>query len=262
MQVEPANVLFSSLADGAPEVMSLELDVSWNSTSLNASIQAATPEPSPEAMSSKSSIHHVVVDTDEKTVFAPDQLNASVGDTILFTPVNVGAHIAQMSLDRSCQADDSLSAVNFSRLMIPYLVTMKDPAWFYCPSSQQGCAPHGKGRGIFSLNPSDRHTVDDSTTTSVPQASSTSTPQTSSLLRTGNIPAASVLTAVPSLGVWPTSNSTWATNESIWATGAPRPGARPSGLSFSGRAATKEVSRGAVSALITYYYVIGILYCR
>ncbi len=251
MQAEPANVLFSSLADGTPEVMSLELDVSWNSTSFNASIQATTPEPSPEAMSSESSIHHVVVDTDEKTVFAPGQLNASVGDTILFTPVNLGAKIAQMSLDRSCQVDDSLSAVNFSRLMIPYLVTTDDPAWFYCPSSQQGCAPYGKGRGIFSLNPSDRHT--DSDTTSAPQASSTSTPQTSSLLRTGNIPAASVLTAVPSLGVWPTSNSKWATNNSIWATGAPRPGARPSGFSFSGRATTKEESRGVVSALITYY---------
>jgi len=59
LQVEPANVLFSSLADGTPEVTSLGLDVSWNSTSLNASIQATTPEPSPEAVSSESSIHHV-----------------------------------------------------------------------------------------------------------------------------------------------------------------------------------------------------------
>jgi plastocyanin len=259
MQIERANVLFSSHVDGAPEVMSFELDVSWNSTSLNASIQTTTPEASPEAMSSNSSIHHVVVDRDEKTVFTPNPLKASVGDTILFTPVNLGDHIVQISLDRPCQAVDSLSAVNFSRLMIPYMVTTEDPVWFYCPSPQQACAPRGKDRGIFSLNPSYRHTVNDGTTTSVAQGDSTSTPKTSSLLRTGNGPAASVLTAVPSLGMWPTSNNTWAMNSSIWATGAPRPGARPSGLSFSGRAANKEVSRGVVSLLITYYYLIGIL---
>jgi len=252
MQVEPANILLSSHADSAPEVLSFELDVSWNSTSLNASMQTTTLEYSSEAMSSNSSIHHIVVDTDVKTVFTPNQLNASVGDTILFTPVNLRDHIAQISLDRPCQANDLLSAVNFSRLMIPYLVTTDNPAWFYRPSPQQDCALRDKDRGIFSLNPSNRHSVNDSATTSVAQAISTSASRTSGLSWTGNGPAASVLTAVPSLGIWPTNNS-------IWATGVPSPGIRPSGASFSGRAAMKEVSRGMVSLLITYYYVIGIL---
>ncbi len=180
MQVEPANILLSSHVDSAPEVLSFELDVSWNSTSFNASMQT-TLEYSPEAMSSNSSIHHIVVDTDVKTVFTPNQLNASVDDTILFTPVNLRDHIAQISLDRPCQANDLLSAVNFSRLMIPYLVTTDNPAWFYRPSPQQDCALRDKDRGIFSLNPSNRHSVNDSVTTSVAQAISTSAPQTSDL---------------------------------------------------------------------------------
>lgn len=209
-------------------------------------------------MSFHSSIHHILVGTDEETVFTPNQLNASVGDTILFTPVNLEDHIVRISLDRPCQADDSLSAVNFSRLIFPYLVTTANPAWFYRPSAQQDCPPHDKRRGIFSLNPSSGHPTRNGTKASVTQANSTRVAQTSGLLRTGDGPAASMLTAAPSSGTWPTSNSTSATNSSIWATGIPNPKVRPSGLSFSGRAATKEISRGAVSLLVFCYCVTAI----
>ncbi len=128
MQIEPANILLSNHVDSALEVLSFELDVSWNSTSFNVSMQATTLESSSEAMSSNSFIHHIVVDIDVKTVFTPNQLNASVDDIILFTSVNLRNHIAQTSLDRPCQADDLLSAVNFFRLMIPYLITTDNSA--------------------------------------------------------------------------------------------------------------------------------------
>ena len=162
-------------------MLSFELNVSWNSTSFNASMQTTTLESSSEAMSSDSSIHHIVVDIDVKTVFTSNQLNAFVDDIILFTPVNLRNHIAQISLDRPCQADDLLSAVNFSRLMISYLITTDNSAWFYRPSPQQNCALRDKDREIFSLNPSNRHSVNDSATTSVAQVISTSASRTSGL---------------------------------------------------------------------------------
>lgn len=258
MQAEPANVLASSHANPAPEALSLKLAVSWNSTSLNASIQTTTPDSIQEAMLANSSIHQVVVNTDEERVFIPNQLNASVGDTVLFTPMDLGDRIFRIASDRPCQAGDSLSAINFSRLMFPYLVTTEDPTWFSCPPPQQDCAPRGNRREIFSLNPSNRDTANTSNTASATQMNSRSPPQTPGLSQTGTDPAV-VITAVPSLGMWPTSNGTSAMNSSIWATGVPSPGAQPSGTSFSGRAATTEISRGVLSLLIAYHYVIGIL---
>ena len=141
-------------------------------------MQATTLESSSEAMSSNSSIHHIVVDIDVKTVFTSNQLNAFVNDIILFISVNLRDHIAQTSLDRPCQADDLLSAVNFFRLMISYLITTDNSAWFYRSSSQQDCALRDKDRGIFSLNSSNRHSVNDSATASVAQAISTSASRT------------------------------------------------------------------------------------
>ena len=238
-------------------MISFKLDVSWNSTSLNASIQTLTPEPHLETISFNSSIHHIIVGAGERAGFSPNQLNASIGDTILFTPVKLGDSIAQVSLDQNCQVDGSLSPLNFSRLIFPYLVTTEDLVWFYRAVPQRDYAPRGKDLGIFTVNPSNRHTVNTSTRTSVAPTNFTSVPQASSLLRTGNGPVASVLTMAPSIGEWLINNSTSATNSSIWATSAPHPGARPSGTSFFGRAATKEVSRSVVSLLITYYYIIG-----
>ena len=91
-------------------------------------MQTTTLESSSEAMSLNSLIHHIVVDIDVKTVFTLNQLNAFVNDIILFISVNLRNHIAQISSDRLCQADDSLSAVNFFRLMISYLITMNNSA--------------------------------------------------------------------------------------------------------------------------------------
>ena len=79
-------------------------------------------------MSSNSSIHHIVVDTERESVFTPNQLNADAGDTILIIPVSVRDRVAQTSIDRPCGAGDSTNAVNISRLMFPYLIVTVHPA--------------------------------------------------------------------------------------------------------------------------------------
>ena len=57
-------------------------------------------------------------------MFAPDTL---IGDTVLFTPVNLGNLISRIVLGRPYQPEDSLRAVYFSKLMSPYLVTNEEP---------------------------------------------------------------------------------------------------------------------------------------
>ncbi len=252
MQIESANILLSSHVDSTSEMLSFELNVSWNSTSLNVSMQTTTLEYSSEAMSLNSLIHHIVVDINVKTVFTSNQLNAFVDDIILFISVNLRDHIAQISLDRLCQANDLLSAVNFFRLMISYLITMNNSAWFYRSSSQQNCALRDKDREIFSLNSSNRHSVNDSVTTSVAQAISTSASRTFNLSWTENESIASVLIAISSLNIWSTNNS-------IWAIDVSSSEIRSSETSFSDRAAMKKVFKDMISLLIIYYYVIEIL---
>ncbi len=174
MQIKSANILLNSHVDSALEMLSFELNVSWNSTSFNVSMQTTTLESSSEAMSLNSLIHHIIVDIDVKTVFTSNHLNAFVDDIILFISMNLRDHIAQIFLNRLCQADDLLSAVNFFRLMISYLITMNNSAWFYRLSSQQNYALRDKDREIFSLNSSNHHSVNNSVTTSVAQIISTS----------------------------------------------------------------------------------------
>lgn len=232
--------------------------MSWNSIGLNASIQTTTLEPS-QAMHANSSIHQVVVDTGKERVFVPNRLKASVGDTVLFTPVSLGDRIFRIASDHSCQANDSLSAINFSRLMFPYLVTTGDPAWFSCPQAQQDCAPSGNRRDVFTLNPSNHDTDNTSTTAKATQMDPTSPPRISSLSQIRTDAAVSVVTAGPSLGVWPTSNGTPAINSSIRAPSVPSPKGQPSGSLFSGRAATTELPRGVLSLYIAYHFVMRML---
>ena len=101
--------------------MSFELDV--KPTGFNVSIQTMISESYSKAMTYNSSIHRVIVDANKKNIFSPQRLKASVGDTILFTSVEIQNRIAQVCQDQRCQADDSLSLLNFSRLTFSYLVT-------------------------------------------------------------------------------------------------------------------------------------------
>lgn len=237
-----------------PKALSFEVDITWNSTSVNTSMQTIKPlAAAPGPIYSTSVIHQVVIDKDKKTLFTPDQLSASIGDIIVFTPVDLGDTVAQATLDWPCQAQVVLSAVNFSRLMYPYLVTTQNPAWFYSSSHQQDCALGGSDQRTFSLNPSDRHLVNVSTTSSGIPTASTSSSEAPGMVWTGYGGSTGLaLTATPSLGTWPM-------NFSIWATGAPSATAQPSRISFPGRASAKEVSRGMIYFFLSYCYVIGIL---
>jgi len=83
-----------------PKALSFEVNITWNSTSVNTSMQtmkllAAAPEP----ISSTSVIYQVVIDKDKKTLFTPDQLSAFTGDIIVFTSVNLDDTVAQATLD-------------------------------------------------------------------------------------------------------------------------------------------------------------------
>lgn len=149
------------------------MNITWNSTSVNTSMQtmkslAAASGP----ISSTSVIHQVVIDKDRKTLFTSDQLSAFIDDIIVFTSMNLDDTVAQATLDWPCQAQVVLSAVNFFRLMYSYLVTTQNPAWFYSSSHQQDCALGDSDQRTFSLNPSDRHLINVSTTLSgIPTAS-------------------------------------------------------------------------------------------
>lgn len=112
-----------------------------------------TPKPSPKAIFANSLVYQVIINPDEKTVFMPVILNAFIGNTILFTFVNFGSHISRIILDRFCQINNSLNAINFLKLIFFYLVITADPTWFICPLPQQDCEFSGKRKDFFSLNP-------------------------------------------------------------------------------------------------------------
>ncbi len=252
MQIKSVNILLNSHVNSTSEMLSFELNVSWNSTSLNVSMQTTTLKYSSEAMSLNSLIHHIIVNIDVKTVFTSNQLNAFINDIIMFISMNFKDHITQISLNWFCQANDLLSAVNFFRLMISYLITTNNSAKFYRSSSQQNCALRDKDREIFSLNSSNHHSVNDNVTTSVAQTISTSASRTFDLSWTENESITLMLITISFLNIWSTNNNIWAINVSsseIWSSEA----------LFSDRAAMKKVSRNIIFLLIIYYYVIEIL---
>lgn len=119
--------------------------------------------------------------------------------------------------------------------------------------------PYNKRKGFFSLNLFIRAPVNNGIIVSAKPGNSTNITRISGLLRTKDSLAASVLITVLSLGIWLTNNNISVINNSIWVTGILSPGARPLRISFSGRATRKEISRGVVLLLITYYYIIKIL---
>lgn len=230
-----------SHADSVPEAISLELDVSWNSTGLNISMQTTILEPPPEAMFYNLSIHRVIVDADEKTLFSPNQLKAPVGDTIFFTPVKPGDRVARVFSNQTCQTDGSLSPVNFSRLILPYLVTSEAPVRF--------CRLEGGLASLFTLNPSHRHVINLSAVASV------ALPNHGGVVPISAVSPIALFTTAPSVGVEPFGNSTPFRNSSIWATGTSHM-VRPSAVPFLGSASTKNISK-SICALLTAFYCAG-----
>jgi len=59
-------------------------------------------KPAPGPISSTSVIHQVIINKDKKTLFTPNQVIASIGDIIVFTPVDRGDTVAQATLNWPC----------------------------------------------------------------------------------------------------------------------------------------------------------------
>ena len=109
--------------------------------------------PESEPMGPASLVHQIFVDSLRPRVFDPTQLNAAVGDVILFTPANIRDQVVHVPPGLPCQADTIISSVNFSRLLYPYLVTTRQPQRFSCPSLPRNCSLEKRDTVVFNLNP-------------------------------------------------------------------------------------------------------------
>ncbi|MCJ1426603.1 hypothetical protein MMC29_004506 [Sticta canariensis] len=104
--------------------------------------------------------HHVKVGTfDGKVQFVPDNVNAEVGDVVLYDFLKLSHSLTQSEFLTPCTYNggfdtglNQMNPQNVSGLfVIPFEVTTKKPQWFYC--KQQGHC--GKGM-VFGLNPGDK----------------------------------------------------------------------------------------------------------
>lgn len=107
--------------------------------------------------------HHVKVGTfDGKVQFVPNNVNAEIGDVVLYDFLKQSHSLTQSEFLTPCTYnggfDTGLHQVNSKNVsglfVIPFEVTTKKPQWFYC--KQQGPPNHcGKGM-VFGLNPGNK----------------------------------------------------------------------------------------------------------
>ena len=107
--------------------------------------------------------HHVQVGTfDGKVQFIPNNVNAEIGDLVLYDFLKMSHSLTQSEFLTPCTYnggfDTNLNQVNPQNIsglfVIPFEVTTKKPQWFYC--KQQGPPNHcGKGM-VFGLNPGNK----------------------------------------------------------------------------------------------------------
>ncbi|MCJ1470138.1 hypothetical protein MMC07_008783 [Pseudocyphellaria aurata] len=107
--------------------------------------------------------HHVQVGTfDGQVQFIPNNVNAEIGDVVLYDFLKQSHSLTQSEFLTPCTYnggfDTGLNQVNPQNVsglfVIPFEVTTKKPQWFYC--KQQGPPNHcGKGM-VFGLNPGNK----------------------------------------------------------------------------------------------------------
>ena len=107
--------------------------------------------------------HHVQVGTfNGKVQFIPNNVNAEIGDVVLYDFLKASHSLTQSEFLTPCTYnggfDTGLNQVNPQNVsglfVIPFEVTTKKPQWFYC--KQQGPPNHcGKGM-VFGLNPGNK----------------------------------------------------------------------------------------------------------
>ncbi|MCJ1278323.1 hypothetical protein MMC21_006138 [Puttea exsequens] len=232
----------------ATEGPAISLDVDWNSTGANVDMVAMTAQPVPEAVVPNAVIHQVTLDYTGKDVFVPDELRASIGDIVLFAPVD------DPEGEQLCHADEPLDSLNFSRLLMPFLVMTELPAVFCLAQHQHECGACNDINRTFTLNSVPRSMAQPSIVRSLalPTLATGLSDRRVVYIGTGT---ASMFSAASSWGAWPTGSP--ASNSSLWATGSPGP--PPSSQPFSGRASTKKALRRLVGVIIACCYIVAVL---
>ncbi|TQS34452.1 hypothetical protein Golomagni_05165 [Golovinomyces magnicellulatus] len=111
----------------------------------------------PMQMESEGKTHNVVVGGKKGLIFEPEQINASVGDIVIFQFMSKNHTVTQSSFEKPCEpidkGMDSGFMPNPDDIMSPapqvaMQVTGMKPMWFYCKQASH-C---GKGM-TFSINP-------------------------------------------------------------------------------------------------------------
>lgn len=107
--------------------------------------------------------HHVQVGTfDGKVQFVPNNVNAEIGDVVLYDFLKMSHSLTQSEFLTPCTYnggfDTGLNQVNPHNVsglfVIPFEVTTKKPQWFYC---KQAGPPNHCGKGmVFGLNPGNK----------------------------------------------------------------------------------------------------------
>lgn len=167
--------------------------------------------------------------------------------------MNLDDTVTQATLNWSCQAQVVLSVINFFKLMYSYLITTQNSAWFYSSLHQQNCALDDSDQRTFSLNFSDWHLNNVSTTSSDISTVSMSFSEASDMIWTDYDDSTDLaLTATSSLSISFMNFSIWAIDVSsaivqlLW-------------ILFSDQTSMKKVSRNMICFFLFYCYVIEIL---
>ncbi len=121
--------------------------------------------PAPESTSgilsptiTKGISHMVDVGVGEETLFVPNQVDASVGDVVIFQFFKFGLTLTQSTLEHPCDPSGGFNAGfrtskpwNQTNETVTFPVQNSDPAWFFC--RQSTAAPHCNAGMLFGLNP-------------------------------------------------------------------------------------------------------------
>lgn len=145
--------------------MSVGIDISLGLESPATSHDSRVPAPTStsETVSSTSTharFHMVDVGVGEDTQFAPNQVDASVGDVVIFRFLKFGLTLTQSTLEHPCDRSGGFDAGfqtskpwNHTNETVTFHVQNLDPTWFFC--RQSTAAPHCNAGMLFGLNPGD-----------------------------------------------------------------------------------------------------------
>ncbi|KAJ5220844.1 uncharacterized protein N7469_009731 [Penicillium citrinum] len=106
-------------------------------------------------------IHQVTVGEDNSLLFAPNRLNANIGDRINFSFHGRNHTLTQSSLENPCsplpQFDTGFGQFNpqgRSDISVTLTVNTLEPQWFFC--KQNGPLSHCHAGMVFAINPGDK----------------------------------------------------------------------------------------------------------